>query len=392
MKALILAAGRGTRVRPFTRRTPKPMLPILGTPVMETLVGQLRDAGVDDIVVNTSYLSEHIENYFRDGRNHGVRMAYSFEGRMEDGSLVDEPVGSAGAIRRIQEHSGFFDEPFVVLCGDALIDLDLKSAAQSHVRRKAMASLVLKEVEEQEVSNYGVAVTDDEGRIIAFQEKPAVVEAQSRLANTGIYFFDPSVIERIPADTVYDIGSQLLPDLVEAGLPVYGEAMAGSWLDIGQLPDYFRVTQQALRGEVPGIVRPGRSIAYNVFAGANTRVEPAATISGPVCIGGSTIIESGATIVGPTWIGAGCVIESGATITRGVILDHTRIGGTADVTDMVINGEHCVAADGTVVSLDGAAIDWAVSDARVPAAVGRQSRRQFLDTFIRAEQIYTSAY
>ena len=170
MKALILAAGRGTRVQPLTRSLPKPMLPILNKPVMEYLIDLLRDHHVHEIVINTSYLSSEIESYFRDGSRFGVEIAYSFEGSLRDGQLHDEPLGSAGAIRRIQDHSGFFDETFFVLCGDAVIDLDLSLMAAEHRRHKAIASIALAEVDRQDVSSYGVVVTSPDGWIQDFQE------------------------------------------------------------------------------------------------------------------------------------------------------------------------------------------------------------------------------
>ncbi|MEG3975560.1 nucleotidyltransferase family protein, partial [Microcoleus sp. herbarium8] len=132
MKAMILAAGKGTRVRPITQTIPKPMIPILQKPVMEFLVELLRQHGFDQIMVNVSHLADVIENYFRDGQKFGVQIGYSFEGRIEDGKMIGEAIGSAGGMKRIQDFSPFFDDTFVVLCGDALIDLDLTAAVKWH--------------------------------------------------------------------------------------------------------------------------------------------------------------------------------------------------------------------------------------------------------------------
>jgi mannose-1-phosphate guanylyltransferase len=195
MKALILGAGRGTRVQPITHSLPKPMMPVLNRPIMELLVEHLRHHGVRQILVNTSYLSGEIENYFRDGARFGVEIGYSFEGRMENGHRVDAPVGSAGAIRKIQDHSGFFDEPFFVLCGDAIIDLDLTRFAEFHHSRGAVASLAMLDVPRETVGSYGVVVAEPDGRILGFQEKPAPEEAQSTTVNPGVYLFEPSVTE-----------------------------------------------------------------------------------------------------------------------------------------------------------------------------------------------------
>ncbi|MEB3355278.1 MAG: nucleotidyltransferase family protein, partial [Synechococcales bacterium] len=191
MKAMILAAGKGTRVRPITYTIPKPMIPILQKPVMEFLLELLRQHGFDEIMVNVSHLANEIESYFRDGQRFGVQIAYSFEGRIEDGQLIGEALGSAGGMKRVQEFSPFFDDTFVVLCGDALIDLNLTEAVRWHREKGAIATIIMKSVPKDQVSSYGVVVTDDDGRIKTFQEKPAVEEALSTDINTGIYIFEP---------------------------------------------------------------------------------------------------------------------------------------------------------------------------------------------------------
>jgi len=365
MKAIILAAGKGTRVRPITNALPKPMIPILNKPVMELLVDLLARHEVRKIMVNTSYLSPAIENYFRDGARFGVEMAYSFEGRLENGHLLDEPVGSAGAIRRIQDHSGFFDETFIVLCGDAVIDLDLTALLRFHREKRAAITIALAEVPRHEVSNYGVVVRDKDGRIIEFQEKPAIESARSTTANTGIYIFEPGVIDHIPSGAVYDIGGELFPKLVAAGEALYGVTLPFQWLDIGKLSDYHRVTAMALRGEVNGMTIPGTLIAEGVWAGLNTRLDRSQSkIVPPVCIGGSATIEPGSTIIGPVMIGAGCVIESGAYIENSLIFDYTRVGSSAHVKNAMVSGGYSVDAAGTVVDIARSNIDWMIADSR----------------------------
>ena len=179
MKAMILAAGKGTRVRPLTHVMPKPMIPALGKPVMEYLVEHLARHGVDQIMVNVSHLAQSIEGYFGDGRRWGVEIGYSFEGHVEDGKTIAAPVGSAGGIRRIQDYGGFFDDTFVVVCGDAVIDLDLTAVLRRHWQSGAVASIVVREVPHERLSSYGVVVCDEAGRIQSFQEKPQIEEALS---------------------------------------------------------------------------------------------------------------------------------------------------------------------------------------------------------------------
>lgn len=365
MKAMILAAGKGTRVRPITYTTPKPMIPILQKPVMEFLVELLRNHGCDQIMVNVSHLAEEIENYFRDGQRFGVEIAYSFEGRIENGQLVGDAIGSAGGMRRIQDFSPFFDDTFVVLCGDALIDLDLTAALEWHRKKGAIATVVMKTVDPSEVSSYGVVVTDDEGRIKAFQEKPAVEDALSNNINTGIYIFEPEVLNYIPSDCMYDIGGDLFPKLVEMGAPFYGIAMDFQWVDIGRVPDYWHAIRSVLLGEVKNVSIPGREVAPGIYAGLNVSVNwDKVDIQGPVYIGGMTRIEDGARIIGPAMIGPNCYICGGATVDNSVIFEYSRLGPNVRLVDKLVYGRYCVDKTGAAIDVRAAALDWLITDAR----------------------------
>lgn len=345
------------------------MLPILNKPVMETIVDLLRDHGVRQIVVNTSYLADEIESYFRDGSRFGVEMAYSFEGVLRDGGLRDEPVGSAGAIRRIQDHSGFFDEPFFVLCGDAVIDLDLTALARFHREHGAVATIAMARVAPCDVSSYGIVVTDAEGRIRSFQEKPAASQARSDTANTGIYLFEPEVVERIPRGQNFDIGSQLFPALVKDDARFFGVVLPFQWLDIGRTPDYYRVVRQALEGTVARLAIPGRQIAPGIHVGLNVALDlNRCAITPPVYVGGSSRIQPGACIVGPSWIDTGCVVESGAHIASSIVLPNTRVGSLANLEGVIACGSYCVAGDGAVVEIHASDLGWVLCDSRAPHA------------------------
>ena len=246
MKAMILAAGKGTRVRPITNIVPKPMIPLLGKPLMESIVEHLRDSGFDRIVVNTSHLAPVIQDYFRDGSRFGVEIAYSFEGLLDRGGRLEgEALGSAGGMKRIQDFSGFFDDTFAVLCGDALIDVDFREAVRFHRERKAIATIILREVPREEVWRYGVVATDARGRVERFQEKPAVDEAVSNFINTGLYLFEPEVFDYIPSGRPFDIGGELFPALVAAGAPIYGVELPFQWVDIGCAQDFWDATRLA---------------------------------------------------------------------------------------------------------------------------------------------------
>ncbi|HEY9814023.1 MAG TPA: NDP-sugar synthase, partial [Candidatus Sericytochromatia bacterium] len=362
MKAMILAAGKGTRVRPITYTIPKPLIPILQKPVMEFLLELLRQHGFDQVMVNVSHLANEIESYFRDGQRFGVEIAYSFEGRIEEnGELVGEAVGSAGGMKRIQDFHPFFDDTFVVLCGDALIDLDLTAAVKWHKEKGAIATVVMKSVPKEEVPSYGVVVTDETGKIKAFQEKPKVEEALSTDINTGIYIFEPEILDYIPSGVEYDIGGQLFPKLVEINAPFYGISMDFQWVDIGKVPDYWRAIRSVLAGEIKNVEIPGHQVAPGIYTGLNVAVNwDKVDITGPVYIGAMTRIEDGAKIVGPTMIGPNCWICSGATVDNSVIFEYSRLGAGVRLVDKLVFGRYCVDKTGATIDVQAAALDWLI--------------------------------
>ncbi len=377
MKAMILAAGKGTRVRPITYTIPKPMIPILQKPVMEFLLELLRKHGFTDIMVNTSHLAYEIESYFRDGQRFGVQIGYSFEGRIEDGELIGDALGSAGGMKRIQDFNPFFDDTFVVLCGDALIDLDLTEAVRWHKAKGSLATIVMKEVPRDEVSSYGVVVTDADGRIQAFQEKPAVEEALSTSINTGIYIFEPEILDYIPSGVEFDIGGDLFPKLVEMGAPFHGIAMDFEWIDIGKVPDYWQAIRSVLLGEVKNVAIPGHEVRPGVYTGLNVAANwDKVDIQGPVYIGGMTKIEDGARIIGPAMIGPNCHICSGATVDNSVIFEYSRLGAGARLADKLVFGRYCVDKTGTAIDVQAAALDWLITDSRRTESVQPSAEHQ----------------
>jgi mannose-1-phosphate guanylyltransferase len=365
MKAMILAAGKGTRVRPITYVIPKPMIPLVRKPVMEFLIEQLKSYGIQEIVVNTSHLAPLIEEYFRDGDRFGVQMAYSFEGDLVDGKIEGKAIGSAGGMKKIQNFSGFFDETFVVLCGDALVDVDFAEVLQFHRERNSIATLVLRDVPPEDVSKYGVVETDSSGRILQFQEKPTREDAVSSTINTGIYVFEPEVLDYIPSGVEFDIGSQLLPELVRKGQNIFGITLPFAWLDIGSVPDYWEATSLLLRGNVAGFTMPGEEVRPGVHCGINVQVAwDRVHIEGPVYIGSSTSIGDGATIIGPTVIGSGCVIQPGATLRECILADYTRISSVALLEQKLIFGSKCIEPSGKYLDIEESQIRWLMDDAR----------------------------
>lgn len=365
MKAMILAAGKGTRVRPITHTIPKPLIPILQKPVMEFLLELLRSHGFDQIMVNVSHLAEEIESYFRDGQRFGVEIGYSFEGSIIDGELVGDALGSAGGLKKIQDFNPFFDDTFVVLCGDALIDLDLTEVVKWHKEKGAIATVVTKSVPQESVSSYGVVVTDESDRILTFQEKPSIEEALSTKINTGIYVFEPEVIDYIPPNQKYDIGGELFPRLVELNLPFYAINMDFEWVDIGKVPDYWHAIRSVLLGDIKNVSIPGKEVKPGIYTGLNVSVNwDKVDITGPVYIGAMTHIEDGAKIVGPTMIGPNCWICKNATVTNSVIFEYSRLGSRVRLADKLVFGRYCVDKTGASIDVKAAALDWLITDAR----------------------------
>lgn len=364
-KGMILAAGQGSRVRPLTKDLPKPMVPILGKPVMEYLIEHMARHGVRQIMVNVAYHHRKIEQYFGDGGRWGVELGYSYEGALDHGDIVPQPRGSAGGMRYIQDFSGFFDETTLVVCGDALVDLDIGAAVSEHRDKGAIASVVALNVPREQVKHYGIVASDENGRVQSFQEKPLPDDAKSTLASTGIYLMDPAVLDLIPSGQNFDIGSQLFPLLVERQLPFYVQNRVFNWIDIGRVSDYWSVLQRVLRGEVAHMRMPGREVRPGIWVGLNTRIDwKNVEIQGPVYIGSSVRVDAGARIIGPTWIAHGSHIRARAVVTRSVIFDYTRLGEDMEFCDMIVSPEYCVSSSGVTVYRgdDNCLLRW--SDAR----------------------------
>jgi mannose-1-phosphate guanylyltransferase len=246
--------------------------------------------------------------------------------------------------------------------------LDLTEAVRQHKEKGAIATIVMKSVPIKQVPSYGVVVTDSEGRVKSFQEKPKVEEALSTDINTGIYVFEPEIFDYIPSGQEFDIGGDLFPRLVEAGAPFYGISMDFEWVDIGKVPDYWQAIQDVLTGQVKLVNIPGEEVQPGVFAGMNVKANwDKVDIQGPVYIGGMTEIEDGATIVGPSMIGPNCSICSNAIVDHSVIFEYSRIGPGVRLVDKLVFGRYCVDKTGASIDMQAAALDWLITDTRQAA-------------------------
>jgi mannose-1-phosphate guanylyltransferase len=246
-----------------------------------------------------------------------------------------------------------------------LVDVDFAEVLRFHRDRKSVATLVLRDVQPEDVSKYGVVQTDASGRIMRFQEKPTREQAVSSTINTGIYVFEPEIFRYIPSGVEFDIGGQLLPELVRNGQSIFGITLPFTWLDIGSVPDYWEATGLLLRGKVAGFTMPGEEIRPGIYCGINVQIAwDRVRIDGPVYIGSSTSVGDGATIIGPTVIGSGCVIQPGATLRECILADYTRISSVAVLEQKLVFGSKCIEPSGRYLDIEESQIRWLMDDAR----------------------------
>lgn len=311
MKAMIMAAGVGSRLMPLTMQIPKPMVPMANRPLMQNIVEVLHKHGFNEIIANLHYHADIIEDYFGDGSNFGVTMSYSKE---------QELLGTAGGVKNCE---WFLDDTFVVMSGDALTDVDLTDLLNAHKNNGALATIALKQVDE--VEHFGVVITDENGRINRFQEKPRPEEALSNLANTGIYIFEPEIFKYIPARQFYDFGKQVFPYLVKIGAPFYGTTINDYWCDIGNLETYRQAHSDILEGKV------------NVAVEGEINNTP----QGKVLLGEGAVIGSEVTLEGNIVLGSGCRVENGAVIKDSVVWSNTTISSNA-VLERCVLGQNCL--------------------------------------------------
>lgn len=278
MKAVVMAGGEGTRLRPLTCNLPKPMVPVMNKPVMEYALRLLREIGITEIAVTLQYLPEHIKAYFGDGSEWGVNLHYYEE---------ETALGTAGSVKNAED---FLDETFIVVSGDALTDFALGEAVEFHRSRKALATLVLTRVESP--LEYGLVLTEPSGAVARFLEKPSWGEVFSDTVNTGIYILEPEILQYIPPDTVFDFSRELFPKLLRDKQGIFGCVLSGYWCDIGNCDMYYQVHLDILDGKVKIEIDGSRQGL--VWIGSGAFVSPEAVVQGPSYIGPGSEIRPGA--------------------------------------------------------------------------------------------------
>lgn len=339
MRAVIMAGGQGSRLRPLTCNRPKPLVPVCNRPVMEYTIELLRRHRFGTCLVTLHYLADEVMAYFGNGSEWEMRLLYSVE---------DEPLGTAGSIKRIQEYLG---ETFVVVSGDALTDFDLTQALEFHRQKQAEVTLVLTRVPDP--LEFGVVVTEPGGRIVRFLEKPSWGEVVSDTINTGIYILEPQVLERIEARKAFDFSTDLFPAMLAEGAGLYGYIAEGYWCDIGNLEQYRQAQLDMLRGKV-AFSPPGKCLSEGIWVGPGTQLDPEAVLKGPLVIGKNCRIRRDARLSESTVIGDNCIVEEGASLERAVLWGNTYVGrksrafGAVLCRNVTLQG-HCSVAEGVVV-------------------------------------------
>jgi mannose-1-phosphate guanylyltransferase / phosphomannomutase len=325
MKAVVMAGGEGTRLRPLTSNQPKPMVPIVGKPCMEHILELLKRNGFDDVIVTLAFMPQAIRSYFGDGESLGLSIEYSVE---------ESPLGTAGSVRLA---SGKLDDTVLVISGDALCDIDLAALLAFHRDKQAAVTIGLKSVENP--LEFGIVVTDEDGRIERFLEKPSWGQVFSDTINTGIYVLEPEVLRHVPSDRPYDFSKELFPLLLEMGRPLYGKVCDGYWQDIGNLDQYRQANFDALDGQVDLNI-PGLRLRGNIWIGEGVEIDDLEDVEGPAFVGNYCRISPQASIGPYSVLSASVTLRERARTVRSVIDASTHVGRSALVEGAIV-GRSC---------------------------------------------------
>lgn len=340
MKAVVMAGGEGSRLRPLTSLHPKPLVPILGRPIMEHIILLLKEHGITEIVVTLHYLADTIEGYFGDGRDLGVKIVYSIE---------DIPQGTAGSVKKAEKH--LRDETFLIISGDALTDLDIPKALRFHRENGSLATMILAHVPNP--LEFGVVITDEDGRIHRFLEKPSWGEVFSDTVNTGMYILEPDVFNYMQPEKSYDWSQDIFPQLLRENKPLFGYITKGYWCDVGNLTQYREAQYQILNGQTQTGLRH-KSTRPGIWVGDGCQIDPSALINPPVFIGDHVTICENA-VIGPyTVLGDHDEIGSDAKIERSILWEDVYVGYNSDlnactVCKKVVVGRDCTIHEGAVI-------------------------------------------
>lgn len=339
MRAVLMAGGSGTRLRPLTCDLPKPMVPILNRPIAEHIIDLLKRHHITEIIATLHYLPDIMRDYFQDGTEFGVQITYAVE--------EDQPLGTAGCVKNVAE---LLDETFVVISGDSVADFDLTAAIQFHKSRQAKATLILAHVSNP--LDFGVVITDEQQRIRRFLEKPSSSEIFSDTVNTGTYILEPEVLKYLPADRESDFSKDLFPLLLEKDQPLYGYITKNYWCDVGHLDAYREAQYAALQRRVELNVQY-KERSPSIWIGQNTYIDPTAQIAPPSLIGNNCRIGARAQIESGTVIGDNVTIGSDADLKRPILWNGVVIGEEVHL-------RACVAARGVRIDRRAHVLEGAI--------------------------------
>lgn len=326
LKAVVIAGGEGTRLRPLTSNQPKPMVPVFNKPVMEYALDLLKKHSVTDVVITLQFLPQLIKNYFGEGNDLGMNLNYSIE---------EEPLGTAGSVKKAEEY--LRDDTFVVLSGDVITDFDLTALINFHTEKKALATLAL--VHSQNPLEFGIVIIDEEHRVQRFLEKPTWGQVFSDTINTGVYVLEPEVLKLIPTDRPFDFSKELFPLILESGEPLFGYVAEGYWSDIGNFEQYLDTHHDLLEGKAR-IEPPGIKMSGDIWIGEGAVIHPKAELKGPVFVGQYARVESGAQLGTHTVVGNNVVLMDNSHVERSIIWDNSYIGGQTRIHRAVV-GKKC---------------------------------------------------
>ncbi len=323
MKAVLMAGGFGTRIQPLTHSVPKPMVPLLNRPMMEHIVGRLRDSGITEIVVLLYYMPDVIRDYFGDGSRFGVRLDYL---------LPDDDYGTAGAVKCAEER---LDSTFLIMSGDLVTDFDLSPILEFHRAKRTPVTITLTSVPNP--LQFGVVITDASGRILRFLEKPGWGEVFSDTVNTGIYVLEPEIFRLIPAGRPFDFSKDLFPIFLRENIPIYGYNASGYWRDVGDTDSYREAVREILDGKVglrfPGVTRSTEG--GTVWAEEGVALPPDLVTSGTVVVGSGATFGAGVTLHNAV-LGERCRVADGAVLDNANLWKRTSVGARAVLRNVVL--------------------------------------------------------
>jgi mannose-1-phosphate guanylyltransferase/phosphomannomutase len=351
MKAVVMAGGSGSRLRPLTVGRPKPMVPLVNKPVLAHILDLLKYHDFSEVIITVQYLADHIEDYFGDGSSLGLNIHYSVE---------EIPLGTAGGVKNAQQ---YLDETFLVISGDALTDVDLSDVLRFHCEKGALATLTLKSV--LDPLEYGIVTIDDQGNITQFLEKPGWGQVISDTVNTGMYILEPEVLDLMEPNKAYDFSQDIFPILLSDGKPLYGYVADGYWCDIGNIHAYMKATADVLEGRVRRIDL-GNHIGGGVWTGHGVEIAPDAALYGPIYLGDEVKIKGGVVIHGPAVVRDYTIVDNRVQIERSVIWRNCYVGESAEVRGAVVSrrcnlkaksvlfegviiGDHSLVGEGAVI-------------------------------------------